>query len=306
MLNEISVMCFLSVGKHLSFTKAAEEVFMSRQAVSKTILSLEKRLGVKLFDRTTSVIELTVEGELYLDFFRNMAHDFEVFTETIGKTNKPMVRMLIAYELGIIIDNRILEIVGEFKRQKDYLDLKIRRYEPQVIENKLLGGHLEMAFTSIPAHSKILKDKTFSYVTLEYAEYVIATSKDHPKVNENTVFSDFNGEPSVYWNWSMDINDDIICRKNYSAGWSDVGITVIPSIQCTSLSSAYTELLLGNAVMLSNAKNELCTLPGIITYPLPKREIFCCVWNRNAPSDIKEFAEIFRKYEINPKGSEGI
>ncbi len=92
MLNEVSIMCFMSVAKHLSFTKASEEVFMSRQAVSKKILSLEKRLGVKLFERTTSVIELTAEGKLCLDYFRNMIQDFEKFFATIRKTNTPVLR----------------------------------------------------------------------------------------------------------------------------------------------------------------------------------------------------------------------
>ncbi len=293
MLNEVSIMCFMSVAKHLSFTKASEEVFMSRQAVSKKILSLEKRLGVKLFERTTSVIELTAEGKLCLDYFRNMIQDFEKFFATIRKTNTPVLRLLIGYELGVIIDKRIIESIGEYKRKNTNMDLQIRRYDPQIIESKLLSGHLDMAFTTIPARSKI---KDFSYIVLEYADYVLVTSKNHPKVNENTSLSDFNGEQAIYYN--EDNSDDIICRKNFNATWSGYGINVIPSIQCTSLSAAYTELMLGNAVMLCNAKNEICPLPGIITYPLSKRDIFGCVWNRNAPPEVKEFAETFRKYEI--------
>jgi len=294
MLNELSIMCFLSVAKYLSFTKAAEEVFMSRQAVSKIILSLEKRLGIKLFDRTTNVIELTEEGKKCQAFFRNMVQDFDAFFETIGKAGAPVVRMLIGYELGVVLENRIVEIMEYYKRQRSNMDLRIIRYEPQVIESKLLSGQLDLAFTTIPVNSKTYKD--FSYIPLEYADYVLITSKNHPKVNENTVTSDFNGERAIYWN--MDNNYDVICRKNFFAAWSDIGITIIPSIQCSSLSSAYTELRLGNAVMPSNALNEICTFPGIISYPLIKKGIFSLVWNRNAPPEIKEYAESFRKFEI--------
>jgi DNA-binding transcriptional LysR family regulator len=120
------------------------------------------------------------------------------------------------------------------------MDLQIRRYDPQIIESKLLSGHLDMAFTTIPARSKI---KDFSYIVLEYADYVLVTSKNHPKVNENTSLSDFNGEQAIYYN--EENSDDIICRKNFNATWSGYGINVIPSIQCTSLSAAYTELMLG-------------------------------------------------------------
>lgn len=294
MLSETSIMCFLSVARHLSFTKAAEEVFMSRQAVSKIILSLEKRLGVRLFDRTTNVIELTVDGRLYRDFFRKMVQDYEAFFETRGRAKTPSATLIIGYELGVIVDNRVIEIIGEFKKNRDNMDLKVRRYEPQVIESKLLNGQLNMAFTTIPKNSKIYHD--FPHIALDYAEYVLVTSTNHPKVNENTQVTDFNGEQAVYWN--MDNIDDSICRKVYNAIWTDIGITVIPSVQCTSLSSAYTELLLGNAVMLCNAKNELCTLPGITTYSFTKKEIFGCVWNLNAQDEILEIAKAFRKYEI--------
>jgi len=293
MLNEISILCFLSVAKHLSFSKAAEEVFISRQAVSKKILSLEERLGVRLFDRTAGATALTVEGKLYLDFFRSLVQNFEALSETIGKTGAGAARLLIGYELGVIIDKRALEIIGGYKRRREGTDIKIRRYEPQVIESMLLGGQLDIAFTTIPTRSKLYRD--FSYITLEQAEYVLVTSKSHPKAGEHALLSDFNGEQAVYWN--MDNGDDAVCRKNYSATWSGIGVTVVPSVQCTSLSSAYTELLLGNAVMLCNAKNELCTLPGIITYPSAKKEIFGCVWNPGAPAEVQEFAEAFRGFE---------
>ena len=298
MLNEISIICFLSVAKHRSFTKAAEEVFISRQAVSKKVLSLERRLGVKLFERAANGVALTAEGELYLEFFQNVARDFGALSEAVGKTSAPAVRLLVGYELGVIIDRRVIETVGEFKRRGEVQDIKIRRYEPQVIESRLLSGQLDIAFTTIPRHSKIYKE--FPFIAMEYAEYVLVTSQNHPKVGERTSSTDFDGEQAVYWN--MDNSDDIICRKNFDSAWSGVGVAVVPSIQCTSLSSAYTELLLGNAVMLCNAKNELCTLPGIITYPLPRRELFGCVWNPEAPVKAVEFAEAFRGFEMEAGG----
>ena len=168
------------------------------------------------------------------------------------------------------------------------------RYEPHVIESRILSGQLEIAFNTIPMHSEIYKD--FSYIILEHAEYVLVATNNHPKVNEDTVLSDFDGEQAIYWN--MDNSADIICRKNFNSAWFDTGINVIPSIQCTLLSTAYTELLLGNAVMLCNAKNEICAFPEIRKFFLPKRDYFGCVWSRKAPPEIQEFAEDFRKYEV--------
>ena len=48
-MNTIQLECFLAVGRHLNFSKAAEEIKISQPAVSHQIRSLEEELGVKLF-----------------------------------------------------------------------------------------------------------------------------------------------------------------------------------------------------------------------------------------------------------------
>src|SRR5260221_11708157 len=49
-----------------SFAGAAEDVGLSPSAVSKLITRLELRLGVRLINRTTRRLALTVEGQIYL------------------------------------------------------------------------------------------------------------------------------------------------------------------------------------------------------------------------------------------------
>lgn len=57
---------FVSVARLGSFSAAADEVGMTGSAVSKSVMRLEGRLGVKLFHRTTRQVSLTNEGALYL------------------------------------------------------------------------------------------------------------------------------------------------------------------------------------------------------------------------------------------------
>ena len=44
---------FEAAARHLSFTKAAEELFLTQSAVSKQVKALEDHLGVELFERRT-------------------------------------------------------------------------------------------------------------------------------------------------------------------------------------------------------------------------------------------------------------
>ena len=63
-LNELTA--FVAVAEHRSFTKAAAQVGISKPTMSLTINALEQRLGVRLFNRTTRNVALTVAGERLL------------------------------------------------------------------------------------------------------------------------------------------------------------------------------------------------------------------------------------------------
>lgn len=70
---------FSVAAKCLSFTKAAEELFITQGAVSQRIKSLESQLGFNLFVRMTRRLELTREGERLL---QALTHSFDhIFSE---------------------------------------------------------------------------------------------------------------------------------------------------------------------------------------------------------------------------------
>ena len=57
---------FESVARHLSFTNAAKELFVTQAAVSHQIKALEEHLGVKLFHREKRKVFLSEEGQKLL------------------------------------------------------------------------------------------------------------------------------------------------------------------------------------------------------------------------------------------------
>jgi LysR family transcriptional regulator, glycine cleavage system transcriptional activator len=66
-----------AAARHLSFTRAADELAVTPAAVGQQIRALEDTLGVVLFRRTTKGLELTPEGEAGLDALRAGFLQFE-------------------------------------------------------------------------------------------------------------------------------------------------------------------------------------------------------------------------------------
>lgn len=59
------VITFVVAARCQSFTKAADQLGVSKSAVGKAIARLESRLGIQLFHRTTRRISLTADGDAY-------------------------------------------------------------------------------------------------------------------------------------------------------------------------------------------------------------------------------------------------
>ena len=66
-----------AAARHLSFTRAADELAVTPAAVGQQIRALEDTLGVVLFRRTAKGLELTPEGEAGLDALRAGFLQFE-------------------------------------------------------------------------------------------------------------------------------------------------------------------------------------------------------------------------------------
>jgi len=67
-----SLKAFESAARHLSFTKAADELFVTQAAVSHQIKSLESYLSIKLFHRKNRSLLLTEEGQSYFQDLRDI------------------------------------------------------------------------------------------------------------------------------------------------------------------------------------------------------------------------------------------
>ena len=77
---------FEAAASHLSFTRAAEELFVTQAAVSHQIKALEERLGVRLFNRRGRTLTLTEAAQRYLPAVRESFDRIAAATEELAQT----------------------------------------------------------------------------------------------------------------------------------------------------------------------------------------------------------------------------
>lgn len=84
-----SLIAFEAVARHLSITRAGQELFISREAVSRQIRILEEHLGGKLFDRLHRAISLTVAGKEFIAVVQGSLKNIARASDNIQKNNQP-------------------------------------------------------------------------------------------------------------------------------------------------------------------------------------------------------------------------
>lgn len=77
---------FVRVARAGSFTIAANQLGLSRALVSRHLGDLERRLGVKLINRTTRSVNLTEEGNAYLAFCEQVQRQIETNEHALART----------------------------------------------------------------------------------------------------------------------------------------------------------------------------------------------------------------------------
>lgn len=78
-----SLRAFEAAGRHLSFTRAADELFVTQAAISHQIKALEEYLGLPLFIRQNRKLLLTDEGQNYWPKIRDMFEGLTIATEQL-------------------------------------------------------------------------------------------------------------------------------------------------------------------------------------------------------------------------------
>ncbi|AWI07184.1 hypothetical protein B9W14_22810 [Clostridium drakei] len=74
---------FVQVCEDKSFTLASQSLFITQQALSKTIKNLENELGIQLFHRTPKGIELTDAGNFLLEKAKYLLEELESITNEV-------------------------------------------------------------------------------------------------------------------------------------------------------------------------------------------------------------------------------
>ena len=131
MIQNLAVLpTFIQVARHLSFTKAAKDLFLSQGAISVQIKQLEEELGFSLFHRRVRKIFLTQEGERLLKAVEPALRTIQTSIESIRSTDE--TNRLTVSTLPSFAAKWLIPKITDFQREHPQFTLRVHTSEKKV------------------------------------------------------------------------------------------------------------------------------------------------------------------------------
>ncbi|APX72429.1 LysR family transcriptional regulator [Companilactobacillus allii] len=174
-MNSIRLHYFCDVARLRSFSKAAEENYISQTAISQQIAKLEDELQITLLDRSKLPIELTRIGQVVYHRSKIILEQYNVLRGEIVQMKQTDKVVTVAYPNGAVepvekfVLPKIKEIVG--------LELFLVKSDLNDIQDKLLNKTVDLAITF---DSEITETGQLSTLDLTSGNYDVVVGENHP------------------------------------------------------------------------------------------------------------------------------
>lgn len=201
---------FVAVGRRMSITLAAEDLFLTQSAVSRQIHGLETALGVRLFERAHRSIRFTPEGErLYLAADNAM----QQIQDAVGSLEDSLRQrpVTVTASIGFVSLWLLPRLMG-FQVQHPEVEVRLSASN-QIVDLRKEGLDIAIRYcpeASMPTGATRLFGETIFPVA---HPSLGLTDLSAPEMIEKSTLLEFEGDPSPWWQWQSWLE---------AQGWSGV------------------------------------------------------------------------------------
>lgn len=163
------------VYKTKSFSRAAENLFISQSSLSSTIRKLEKRIGVDIFDRSTTPIGLTEYGVEYIKAVEKIMDIETDFQANVLKLSELTTGQLTIGGSSMTMNHTLPSIISRFSQKYPGVSLRLVEGGSNQLEKQLSDGMLDLVIDN-----RAFSEEHFTSIPLFSEQLVLAVPKKHP------------------------------------------------------------------------------------------------------------------------------
>ncbi len=179
---------FFVTARLKNFSKAAETLFISQSSLSKHISSLEKELGVTLFERNSRNVELSDIGVAILPYVSTILEN-EARISRLCEDKQRILQSRSARQILQVASVPVMAAYGitglsmDFQKENPNIQVQLQEYEPEAIPSLLSSRQCELAFIR---HTPSLQYR-YETIPLQSEKILAILPESHPLAKEKSI-----------------------------------------------------------------------------------------------------------------------
>lgn len=152
----------LTIIKEGGFTKAAEKLYVSQPSLSATVKRLEDKIGVPIFDRSSSPISLTEAGKEYVKYaleIEQKERDFERYVSDYSNLLTGTIRIGGSSLFSSFI---LPKMISEFNASYPQIEFEIFEDSTKNLMQKLNFGELDVVIDNARIDNENITSKVYT------------------------------------------------------------------------------------------------------------------------------------------------
>ncbi len=149
-----SLQCFVGVGEHLSFSRAADGLKISQPALSRQIKRLEDDLGTRLFDRIGRRVALTVAGEELLARARSLLQEADSLRTRAQNVSAGSTGVLRVGATPQTLESLVSQLLTRYRQACPNVEVQLVEDGAASLLEQIDRGLVNVAIAALPRGTK--------------------------------------------------------------------------------------------------------------------------------------------------------
>lgn len=192
-MNILHMKYAVEVARLGSLNKAAETLMIAQPNLSRSIKELEADLGITIFQRSAKGMELTPDGQEFIDYARDILLRIDRIEQSYRDGSHKKRKFSISVPRASYISAAMTEFskeIGDADIEIYYKETNSKKTIRKILENEYKLGIIRYADNYDKYYKSMLEEKGLQYEMVAEFTYVLIMSRDNPLASKPTITYD--------------------------------------------------------------------------------------------------------------------
>lgn len=165
----------LKIAEERNFSRAADKLHIAQPSLSQQLSKLEQELGVKLFQRNTSTVELTYAGASFIEHAKKIMDAVEQLRQEMDDISQLRAGRVVIGSMPITGSHLLPYVLPAFKEAYPEIQVALLEDTSLNLEKLTAGGGTDLSLLSLP-----LQEPSLTYEPIGEEMIDLAVPPQHP------------------------------------------------------------------------------------------------------------------------------